>query len=101
MKNKHDGSLLKLSWKWKQPGLHDFLNQKENKGRPISKFRSWSKTNKNMTHVKHVSNKILLQKKKKKGYDKKRHQKLVLNKLKVMGNCVFIYTHWAPSSNFF
>jgi len=54
-----------------------------------------------MTHVKHVSNKILLQKKKKKGYDKKRHQKLVLNKLKVMGNCVFIYTHWAPSSNFF
>jgi hypothetical protein len=51
-----------------------------------------------MTHVKHVSNKILLQKKRKKGYDKKRHQKLVLNKLKVMGNCVFIYTHWAPSS---
>ncbi len=29
------------------------------------------------------------------GYDKKTYSKLVLNKLKVMGNFTFIYTYWA------
>jgi hypothetical protein len=41
----------------------------------------------------------------KQGYDKKTHPKLVLKKLKVMGNFIFIYTHWAlnskKNSNFF
>jgi hypothetical protein len=35
------------------------------------------------------------------GYDQKKNQKLVLNKLKTMGNSTFIYTPWALSSNFF
>jgi hypothetical protein len=30
--------------------------------------------------------------------DKKMYPKLMLNRLKVMGNSTFIYTHWAPSS---
>jgi len=63
MQNMHDGSLFKLSWAWKQPRLQDFLNQKENKGRPISKSRSWNKMNKNMTRMKHVFKDILLHKK--------------------------------------
>jgi hypothetical protein len=60
----HDGSLFKLSWARKQPRLHDFLNRKE-KGRPISKSKTWNKMKKNMTHMKHVSNEILLQKRNK------------------------------------
>jgi len=38
---------------------------------------------------------------KKQGYDKKTYPKLVLNKLKVMGNSTSIYTYWAPSSKKF
>jgi len=40
-----------------------FFTQNKNKNKPISKFKSWNKTNKqkNMTHVKQKSNKILLQ----------------------------------------
>jgi hypothetical protein len=37
-------------------------------------------------------------KKKEQNYDKKTYPKLMLNKLKVMGNLTFIYTNWAPSS---
>jgi len=37
----------------------------------------------------------------KQGYDKKRYPKLVLNKLKVMGNFTSIYTPWAPNSKKF
>jgi hypothetical protein len=33
----------------------------------------------------------------KQGYDKKKPLKLILNKLKVMGNSTFIYTYWATS----
>jgi len=51
-----------------------------------------------MTCAKQESNKILLQE----GYqevkqicDKKMYPKLVLNKLKIMGNFTFIYIHWA------
>jgi hypothetical protein len=39
--------------------------------------------------------------KKEEDYDKKMHTKLVLNRLKVMENSTFIYTHWPPSSNKF
>jgi hypothetical protein len=35
------------------------------------------------------------------GYDKNMYPKLLLNKLKVMGNSTSIYTPWAPSSKIF
>jgi hypothetical protein len=43
-----------MSWAWKQPNLQDFLNQNENKGKPISKSILENKIikNKNMTNVK-------------------------------------------------
>jgi hypothetical protein len=44
---------------------------------------------------------FIAKKKKKQGYDKKTYPKLVLNKLKVVGNSTSIYTPWAPSSRKF
>jgi hypothetical protein len=41
------------------------------------------------------------ERKEKQGYDKKAYLKLVLNVIKVMGNSIFIYTPWAPSSKKF
>jgi hypothetical protein len=37
----------------------------------------------------------------KQGYDKKTYPKLVLDRLKVIGNSTFMYTHWALSSKKF
>ncbi len=37
----------------------------------------------------------------KQGYNKNMYSKLVLNKLKLMGNFIFIYASWAPSSRKF
>ncbi len=37
----------------------------------------------------------------KQGYDKKTYSKLVLNKLKVMGNSTSIYTYWALAQRSF
>jgi hypothetical protein len=51
-----------LSRAWKQPNLHNFLNENKNTGKPSSKFRSWNKKKKksNITHARQISNKILL-----------------------------------------
>jgi len=37
----------------------------------------------------------------KQSYEKKMYPKLMLNKLKVMGNHTIIYAHWAPNSKEF
>jgi acid phosphatase class B len=94
-----------LSHTLKQPYLWDFLNQDKNNNKPNPKSWLWNKKNKNKntTHAKQKSNIIFLQgrNKTKQGYDKKMYPKLVLNKLKVIGNLIFIYTHWALSSKKF
>jgi hypothetical protein len=55
---------------------------------------------KNMTCARQEFNKILLQKQKNNEIrlKQKMYPKLMLNKLKVMGNIFFIYDHLAPSS---
>jgi hypothetical protein len=45
--------------------------------------------------IKQESNKILLQAQNKNMlWQKKTYPKLMLNELKVMGNSIFVYTHW-------
>jgi hypothetical protein len=93
----------------KKPSLWDFLNQNENKGMFNSKSKSKNKKKKKKkTRSQQVQNKNSIgfycndETKTKQGCDKKTYQKLVLNKLKVMENSTFIYSHWALSSkNFF
>jgi hypothetical protein len=86
-----------------QPTLWNLLNQDENKGKPNPKSRSWNKKTKTRTWHVWNNNPIRFYCKEeikiKQGYDKKTYPKLVLNKLKVMRNSTFIYTHLAPSSN--
>jgi hypothetical protein len=55
-------TMMYLSWAWKQPNLHNFLNQNKNLGKLSSKFKSRNKKNKNnnITCVRQISNKILL-----------------------------------------
>jgi len=54
--------MIYLSWAWKQPNLHNFLNQNKNIGKLSSKFKSRNKKNKNnnITCVRQIFNKILL-----------------------------------------
>jgi hypothetical protein len=57
--------------------------------------------NKNTTCANKNPTRFYCKEETKQGYDNKTYQKLVLNKLKVMGNSTFIYTYSAPSSNKF
>jgi hypothetical protein len=59
--------------------------------------------NKNMTRAKQESTRFYCKEetKKEQGYDKKTYPKLMLNKLKVIGNFTFIYTYWALNSKKF
>jgi hypothetical protein len=50
-----------------------------------------------MTHAKQKSNKILLQNNNNNKIMIRKHIQIMYNKLKVMGNYISIYTHWAPS----
>jgi len=61
------------------------------------------KKNKNKKHntCKTRIQQDFIAKKKRKGYDNKRHPKLMLNIIKVMGDLTSIYTYWAPSSRKF
>ncbi len=74
-----------------------FSNPNENKSKLSSKFISWNKnktrTNKNPIkfHYKNKQNNVTTRK----------CSKLVLNKLKAMGNSTFIYTPWELSSKKF
>jgi len=45
-----------------------------------------------------IQQNFICKKETKQGYDKKMHPKLMLNKLNVMGDSSYIYTHWAPNS---
>jgi hypothetical protein len=91
-----------LSHAQKQPNLQDLLNQDKNNNKPNPKSWLWNNKNKNknMTLAKQMSNIIFLQEKKKTHTRlwQENVPKLVLNKLKVIGNFIYIYTHWAPSS---
>jgi hypothetical protein len=62
-------------------------------------------TRKTITRPRHVQNKnptrFNCKKDTKQGYDKKTYPKLMLNKLKVMGNYTFICTLWAFNSRKF
>jgi hypothetical protein len=79
-----------------------FPNQNKNKSKPNPKSKSQNKNqkkNKNTTNVGHEFNNILLQK-----WNKNRimlwpkeKPKLMLNKLKVVGDYTFIYTPWTPN----
>ncbi len=80
----------------KQPNLHDFLNQDQNKGMFNSKSKSQNKKNKNKntTCARQKSNNILLQKKKtrtKQIYDKKTYSKSTLNKQKNNENFYLLF----------
>ncbi len=70
--------IIKTTW---------FYNQNENKGKPISKSKSWNKNNKNTTHANNNPTKFYCKEEMKQGYDKKMYLKLVLN------NFTFIYTY--------
>jgi hypothetical protein len=60
--------------------------------KPISKSKSWNKKNNNTTIGNKNPTRFYCKKEIKQGYDKKTYPKLMLNKLKVMGNSIFIWT---------
>ncbi len=79
----------------KQANLKKNLNQNENKGMFISKFRSWNKT-KHDTWETRIQQDFIIKKKQK--YDKKTYPNFVLNRSKILRIPNFIYTHCAPNS---
>jgi len=80
-----------------------FSNQNKNNDRPNSKLKSLNKKKKTKTqHVRtRIQQKNYCKKEIKQNYDKKMYSKLLLNKLKIMGNPTSIYTCWAFSSRKF
>jgi hypothetical protein len=95
----------KLSRSWKQPSLHDFFNQNNNKGRPNLKTKLWNKKIRIRTQQMQDKNSIRFHYKDKtrtkKNCDKKTYPKLMLSKLKVMRISISIYTYWAFKSRMF
>jgi phenylalanyl-tRNA synthetase alpha subunit len=96
-------SLEKLSQAQKQPQLQDFLTKMKTKANIVPNLNH--KTRKIRKKTQQAQTRIqqdfICKKETKQGYNKKMHLKLVLNKLKVMGNSNSIYTHWEPISKKF
>ncbi len=98
---KWGANAIQLSWAQKQLSLWNFLNQDKNKCMLILNPNYETKKNKdkNTINAKQKFNRISLQErnKNKTRLWEETYPKLVLNKLKVMGNSTFIYTYWAHS----
>jgi hypothetical protein len=93
-----------LSQAQKKPKLQDSLTKTRTKASLIPNPNYETRKTKKMTQVpkKNPTRFYCKEKMKtKQGYDKKKYPKLVLNRLKVMGNPTSIYTHLAPSSRKF
>jgi len=82
----NESSRLYLLWAQKNSNLQNFLNQNENKGKPISNSKSWNKTNekKNTTDTNKFFERFYYKEeiKTKQSYDQKMYLKLVFNRLK-------------------
>jgi len=77
----------------------DYMIFKPKREQRQAQFQMWivklkfKKKNKNRTNANKNPTKIHCKEEIKQGYDKKMHPKLILNKINVMKNYTFIYTH--------
>ncbi len=87
----------------KQPRIQNFLPKTKTKTSLIT--NSNHEIKKTRTRTRHMQNKnptrFYYKEEIEQGHDKTTYPRLVLNKLKVMGNSTFIYNPWAPSSREF